>query len=166
MKSLNATNILSSLLKQILCPDTISADQVSRLEMILGQGRPEIGEVRQLLKDAIPKGSTQYVIIDAIDECADSERSSLLKSLKAVAKKAAGSVKFFLSCRDGNDRRVLNICDTVHHISTDSPESKSDLGTVVQARIQTLFEDGDLVVGDQNLLREIEEQLIDKADGM
>lgn len=166
VQSLNATNILSSLLKQVLCPETIAADYVSRLEAAIGHGSLEIGEIEELLKDAIPKGSTQYVIIDAINECADSERSSLLKSLKVVAETAEGSVKLFLSSRDGNDRHVRNVCNTIHYVSMDSPESKSDLKTMVQARIQSLFEDGDLVVGDQTLLEEIKNQLIDKADGM
>ncbi|KAL1648817.1 hypothetical protein SLS58_001997 [Diplodia intermedia] len=164
--SLFATTILSSLLRQILRAETLSPAEQSSLEKILDPGPPEIEDLEYLLKGAVLNSGTLFIVVDALDECTESERYVLLKALKSIVELPGRTVKLFLSGRDGNDRHMRRMFRKIHFVSTGSPESKSDLREVVKKRLDELVAEEHLVVGHQSIFQEIEDHLLTKADGM
>lgn len=161
---MHATTILSSLLKQILRPESITPDQQSFLERTINPGPPELWKLKYLLKETMP--STQFIVIDAFDECSGVERGLLLESLQSMMELPDQTVKLFLSSRDSNSWRTKKMFHDAHFVSTNSQESCEDMRTLVKKRLEQLVEDEHLVVGHRDILGEIEDHLLNNAQGM
>lgn len=123
-------------------------------------------DLELLLQETVSTSKRQLFVIDAIDECTQSERNLLLTTLKRAMELPDRTVKLFISSRDGNDRHLRSTCQSVHLASTDSPESKSSMKTVIKKKLDELVEDGALQLGNPNIRHEIEDHLLSKADGM
>lgn len=163
---MRATTILSSLLRQILRPETLSPIQQSSLEKILNPGPPQIEELEFLLRDTLLNSGNHSIVIDALDEFTETERYVLLKALKNMMELPHKTLKLFLSGRGDDDKRTRRMFQNVRYVSTSSPESVSDLKTVVKKSLDELVVDERLIVGHQSILQEIEHHLLTKADGM
>lgn len=162
--SLHATTVLSSLLRQILRPESLSLDQQSSLKNMLDPGPPELTDLESLLKDAV--FTSQFIVIDAFDECGEEERRYLLKAFQTIMDLPDRTIKLFLSSRDGDGWRTRKMFKKTHFVSTKLPESNLDLRTMVKKRLEELVKEERLVVGHQDILQEIEDHLLSKAHGM
>lgn len=130
----------------------------------MNPGPPKLAELESLLSDAI--STTQFIIIDAFDECTLEERRLLLKPLQRIITSSNQEIKLFLSGRDGYGWRKKSAFRTVRYASTNSSESDSDLRLLVKKKLCELVEEEHLIVGDREILHDIEDHLLSKAQGM
>jgi len=118
-KEQSATNVLGSLLKQIVSgmgaiPEEISRAFQEHKNAIGGRG-PQIRDIVKMLQ-AITSSLSTVVCIDALDECAAVHRAKLLNSLKQILEKSPGT-RVFITGRPHIqaeiekrlDRRVTNL---------------------------------------------------------
>lgn len=131
---------------------------------MLDPGPPELRKIESLLEDAIPK--TQFIVVDAFDECSEVEQRFLLSFFQRIMKLPDRTVKLFLSSRDANVWRGSTLLKKTHFVSTNSQESSEDLRALVKRRLGELVEEKDLIVGHRDILYEIEDHLLNKAQGM
>lgn len=164
-ESLEAITILSSILKQLLDPKKLTAVLENELKAVLHSGALK-SELKKLLIKALSISEAQYIFIDAVDECADSERKVLLDALGEAASAPNGKVKICISTRDKNVRHSGNLCHHEHWVSTHSPEAKSNLDIFIKHALEMKVDEEQLVVGDKQLIEEIHHTLLTQADGM
>jgi len=100
-KEQSATNILSSLVKQVvsgmeLIPDEISSAFQEQKKTVGGR-KPQLVDLVKMLR-VIASSRTTFICIDALDECAGVERLKLLDSLKEVLEQSPG-IRLFVTGR-------------------------------------------------------------------
>ena len=100
-KEQSATNMLGSLLKQIVSgmetiPGEISQAFQDQKKAIGGRG-PQLSDIVKILQ-AITSSQCTFVCIDALDECAAVYRVKLLHSLKQILEKSPGT-RIFITGR-------------------------------------------------------------------
>ena len=164
--STNATTIMSSLAKQLLNAQEMTENMRIELSVLLRPGRPSIEGLRRLLRYAAAKTTTQFILIDALDECADEDRKIVLNVLDDLIADSSCNVKIAISARLEYDKYYLRSCNDYYMIDTSSPEARYDLDMFIDALIQIKVAEGDLVVNDPALLIEIYDAFRDRADGM
>ncbi|KAF2142293.1 uncharacterized protein K452DRAFT_193514, partial [Aplosporella prunicola CBS 121167] len=165
-RSLTATSILSSLVKQLLDPETMPNEIESRLASYLKVGSPDLHDLGALIQEILSQSSTRYLVIDAIDECPKLEQDALSKTLQRVMAIPSGKTKLLISSRDTVSRQVKRIHPTINYIKLSSEAIKSDMKLFIQRTVEEKVDDGELAVGSSCLLRKIQDSLIQGADGM
>jgi len=100
-KEQSPTNILSSLLKQVVgglekIPSKIT-EAFQKQEKVIGGRKLELGEIVEMLSD-ISSSRRTFICIDAVDECVAEYRRRLLDSLKQILHKSPDT-RIFLAGR-------------------------------------------------------------------
>ena len=100
-KEQSATNILSSLVKQMVSGMETIPEEISRAfqeqKRTVGGRKPQLGDLVKMLQ-AIASSRPTFICIDALDECAGMERFRLLDSLKEVLEQSPG-IRIFVTGR-------------------------------------------------------------------
>ena len=95
------TNILGSLLKQIVAGLEKIPDKISRMfqdhKKVIGGRELGVPEIVKLLQDATSLQPT-YICIDAVDECVERNRPQVLDSLRQILEKSSDT-RIFLAGR-------------------------------------------------------------------
>jgi hypothetical protein len=105
-------------------------------------------------------------VIDGFDECAKADRIIVLKMLHRLMSFSRSIIKIFFSSREdvvGDISRVFNTCQ---QISMDCEEARADILAYVNSIIAEKVENSELVVGNIQLLQDIQNVLIRGANGM
>ena len=93
-KEQSATNVLGSLLKQMIDGMERIPEEISRAfqqqKTTMGGRRPQLGNIVKMLQ-LITSSRRTFMCIDAIDECSGLQRVRLLDSLKLVLDKSPGT---------------------------------------------------------------------------
>jgi len=100
-KEQSPTNILSSLLKQVIgglekIPSKIT-EAFQKQEKVIGGRKLELGEIVEMFSD-ISSSRRTFICIDAVDECLAEYRGKLLDSLKQILYKSPDT-RIFLAGR-------------------------------------------------------------------
>jgi len=100
-KEQSPTNILSSLLKQVVgglekIPSKIT-EAFQKQEKVIGGRKLELGEIVEMFSD-ISSSRCTFICIDAVDECLAEYRGKLLDSLKQILRKSPDT-RIFLAGR-------------------------------------------------------------------
>jgi hypothetical protein len=169
--SLKAETILKSIIKQSIdqhLPNTtdIPKDIQSSLEDISQNPLSGIEELQSLLHKMIFLPSVYYIIIDALDECEKHERSLILNVLQSAIVLNGSKLKLLLTSRESISREIRTHFHSLQHISMNSSIARSDIELYTKGALDEKLRSQDLVVGRTELIQEIEDALIQGADGM
>jgi hypothetical protein len=126
-----------------------------------GQRQPTQDSVQELLYKILGATGSTYIILDALDECA--ERDDLLDFLKSLVQQKLAGLRILATSRREWDieeplRSVLDF-----NINIQSAIVDDDIRTYIEAR---LIADPKLRKWPENVRNEISEQLMKKAGGM
>lgn len=164
--SLKAEVILRSIIRQSLNATHLPGDIETSLEEMSENSLSGIGGLRSLLHKTVASSQGYYIVIDALDECEESERDLVLDVLQSVIASSALKVKLFLASRDSTAGEIRKRFPSLQHSSMGSPEASSDILTYTREAIDGRLSNGDLVVGNRELVKEIQDMLIQGAQGM
>lgn len=165
-KSLTARTVLGSIIKQLLDSDNLPNSIETQLGKIMADGSPDVEDLQLLFEEALAISQINFIIIDAIDECAKVERVLLLNTLQAAVKSTRTTTKIFIATRPDLGLEIRNAFTSHHHISMNSSGLHADIATYIKAVTMEKEKSGDLKVGDPELLTEIQDKLIEGAQGM
>ncbi|KAJ7288474.1 ankyrin repeat-containing domain protein [Mycena rebaudengoi] len=120
--------------------------------------RPSLDEVHELLRLAVARYSKVYIVVDAMDEYPEKQRSILLSKLSALGV----SVNLMLTARPH-----INVDPSLPHVQTvEISASEHDIRQYVDAEISKSTRLSKHVRNRPELRDEIEEKIIHNADGM
>ena len=125
-----------------------------------------INALRVLLRQRLAQSEKFFIFIDALDEFEPRERRSLLDFIASLRPAAGLGPKVFLAGRESLSRELQDKLLGIERISMASAEAKTDIAAYVKETLQERVENRDLVVGDQSLISDIEQALMNHADGM
>ncbi|KAI3324596.1 hypothetical protein HD806DRAFT_493050 [Xylariaceae sp. AK1471] len=163
-ESLLADTIIRSLIRQNLQPDL-----VAKLSDALTKASSSFYSQDSVLKLLVSKlafFSTNYILIDALDECEPKERQKLLQMLGAAVNTSSSIVKIFVSSRDSLENEMLTTLSQVTKIRMDAPEAVSDLELFTRQSLSERMNMGQLAIGSIVSLERICDALTTKAQGM
>lgn len=106
------------------------------------------------------------IVIDALDECCEDERASLLLDLKYLRDRSANLIKIFISSRDDVD--VFSCLADTSDIRIHAGDNSEDIGRFVSERVGSLMDSRNSRYGPgtPGLQKEIESVLRNGAQGM
>lgn len=158
--------ILRSLIRQFLDATNLPSDIESSLKDLSQNPLSDTEELRSLLQKKIALARAYYIVIDALDECERSEREIVFDVLQSVIAPNVSKVKLFLASRDSINGEIKKWFPHLHHLSMGSPEALSDIMTYTREAIDGRLSNGALVVGNSQLVNEIQDALIQGSQGM
>lgn len=164
--SLKSRTILGSLLRQALETGLYFPNVETRLAALFKDAEPDTEDLKALFADVIKSSPKQYIIIDGLDECAKSEKDSILSILDGVLSTFPSKVKIFLAGRESIGQDLKRKFGAIYHRSMRSREVGRDIQSYIEDIIRDRYDNGDLVIGDENLLSDIRDALIKGAQGM
>lgn len=163
-ESLEPRTILGSLLRQFLTIETMSEMMQSQLERLFTD--PLLSdELGLLLETAINASQKHFIVIDGFDECSLEDQRLILSVLKATSS-SQSNIKIFISGRHDTGREIEKAFASHYSRSMNCQEVHKDIEVYIKTTIEERRSMGDLVVGDAQLLHDIEEALIGGARGM
>jgi hypothetical protein len=164
--SILADTILRSLLRQCLDANSLPKDIESDLVNLLRQTWVDSSALCGILKCAISRYHTVYMIIDGIDECDTSQRSIVLKSLSKLINSSAGIVKLVVASRNTAVRPLTASSTRILDINIRQKQFQEDVGTFIDETLALRIDDHTLHVGDPHVVIEVREALLSGAKGM
>jgi hypothetical protein len=164
--SVESATIIASLIKQILTvfPMTAAIEYILSQNILLGNCKKKQNDLWALLEAALAIPEETYIVIDALDECAQGELTFLASNLQDLVSTSKRKVKLFLSSREMFHLSHQFSCLTrlsLHHnlIST-------DIGKFIDSTVKKKWSTGILNVGDETIIDEIIIALKRGAQGM
>lgn len=168
--SLKAETILRSIIRQYLNDSQIPKDIQSILQDITQNTSLSLIEVRShlqsLLQKRIASSRKTYIFIDALDECQKKERDVVLAFLRVAIASSQSKLKVFLTSRDNIINEVKKLHSPLRHQSMGSPGALSNLNVFIKDALVDKIKDGELIVGDDTILLEVQDALLAGAQGM
>lgn len=165
-RSLQARTIVGSIIRQILevrAPSATMQLQLADLEL---RTMLDVEDLELLFFEALVSLPKHYLIIDGIDECNKSEKSALLDILGKVFSRSPANIKLFIGGRDSLYNDLHLRFKPLYKRSVKGPNVQLDIQNYIRDTIQERFHQKLLLVGKTELLLEIEEALLQRADGM
>lgn len=165
-QSLSAETVIRSIIRQSLDPVTLSEEMEAKLAEIHQNPTAGINALMVLLRQRLAQSEKFFIFIDALDEFEPRERRSLLDFIASLGPAAGLGPKVFLAGRESLSGELQDKLLGIKRISMASAEAKTDIAAYVKETLQERVENRDLVVGDQSLISDIEQALMNHADGM
>jgi len=132
----------------------------------LEDGTPDIEDIVPLFEKSLSLSSLNFIIIDAIDECSRKERETLLAVLRSTMDSTRSTVKVFIASRPDLDQEIKRVFDNPYHTSMNSSGLQRDITSYVKDVVTQMILNGELIVGNVELIVEIQDALIEGAQGM
>ncbi|CZR53656.1 uncharacterized protein PAC_03536 [Phialocephala subalpina] len=159
--SLKARSVINSLARQLLS----SVPGISTtLELLAKSSLPlDFERLSILLFRALPPSCKAYLIVDGLDECDSIEREMLTKQLQQL--QANFSLFICISVRlEASTALELELLRnrSIISMSDDNP----DIEAFICAELENCIESGKLQIGDPVLIVEIQDALLEGAQGM
>jgi hypothetical protein len=165
-ESLKARTILGSLIRQCLDINNLSNKIEGRLKELLKDSPLDFEELNDLIEDVFAVSQEQFIVIDALDECEKADRKLLLSALRRLINASKVKLKIFLTSGPHMGIEFERTLRPNFHISMTSPEANSDIRSYIENEITQKNENGDLMVGQSQLITEIQDALVRGAQGM
>ncbi|KAF6827102.1 ankyrin repeat-containing protein [Colletotrichum plurivorum] len=145
-------------------PLRLSDEWESRLAQLDRKPSSEVEILTTLLGQTIDQTDVFYVFIDGIDEFEPSQRRALLASLASVTSESR--LRIFLSSRESLSGELRECVPAISTISMACAEATTDIDTFVKETLQERRRNGDLRVGSSPIIDDVQQALIDRADGI
>ncbi|KAJ5153419.1 uncharacterized protein N7482_009897 [Penicillium canariense] len=163
-ESLQRRVIVGSLTRQLL-------EQASGLPEKLGDWElPENGEwelMHRLLKMALPSTFKACLIIDGLDECSATVRTSVIEDLRHL--QDSFSILICVSLRQ-KPRNPLTVDQEWKFLASiviaAVPDNSTDIESFIEEELEARMESGRLTIGDPAIILEIEDRLLQGSQGM
>lgn len=165
-KSLEAKVILGSLIRQALESRIPSASVELKLADLYQCSNPDVNDLEPLFGEIIASSPKHFIILDGLDECSKSDTDALLDVLARVFSESPHNLKLFIASRDSLDNDLRSRFDNFRQSSMKNKEVQLDIQTYIEETIREKFKNNHLVLGRVELLFEIRDALVDRADGM
>ncbi|KAJ7586381.1 ankyrin repeat-containing domain protein, partial [Mycena floridula] len=154
--------LIGSILKQLVEHRSCLSEHLAAMQEKLTprKSRPSLSELMDALKTELELFNRVFLIVDAFDECSDSDgtRGEVLSSLLSLP----ASVHLLITSRD-----MLSIAQEFDgHSILEVSADTDDLRTYIGQRIKNDGRLKRLIKGDERLQEEIPVEVIAKADGM
>ncbi|KAJ8127795.1 hypothetical protein O1611_g5843 [Lasiodiplodia mahajangana] len=164
-QSLDVETIMASVLRQALPEEAtqLSDETEERLRYLIDD--TNLNKLLEILQDVAPQPWPFYIVIDGVDECEKADRGKLLRALSSLLA-TTSNVKLFLASRESLEREIRVHFSAVEKVSMGHFDAQGDIATYIHGTLQEKIVQQDLVVGDKNLITEIERALNQRADGM
>ena len=163
-ESLNSGTIFRSIIRQNLQRDIVSGFSFSlkRAE----DTAYEAASILNLLLLKLSLFSTNYIVLDALDECEPSDRRVIFDGLSSVLRRTNSTVKIFLSSRNALEDEIMKAFPLALEIRMDAPGVASDIEAYTRQCLGERLDMGQLAVGNTVTLEDICSTLTDGAQGM
>ena len=165
-KSLRAATILRCLIRQCLTVNTIPKDVEDRLQHCFENSSPDTDDLLSLMKSLCRKSLINSVVLDGFDECPSPERDVVLAIFRSLMRSTGSVIKFFVSSRQEVDREMDRNFVPYYQISMSCTEVTTDIANYIRFSIEEKLARQELCVDDLNLIAEIGNALIERAQGM
>ena len=154
------------MIKQLLKKNGISVSVEAKLIDLLDDGAPDTNDLMPLFEEVLTMSPLHFIVIDAIDECSKKDRQSILTMLRSAMDISCTTVKVFIASRPDLDQQVKHTFKYQHHVSMDSLGLQCDIISYVRDVVTEMTSNGELVVSNPALINEIQEALVNGAQGM
>lgn len=160
-ESLKARTIIGSLARQLLrtTPDLAVAAQVCDGTAL------DVETIIDVLRRTFPSNYKAYFILDGLDECDHSERETLIQVLQELQK-----VLILILCvsyRVEPSNALESSFERFLDVSVASiPDANPEIEAYIDAELKNCLEGKKLVIGDPTLKEEIQDALLNGAQGM
>lgn len=172
-KSLRARTVLCSLARQLLTIDSLSSEMEELLTGSLSQISVDPANLQKIFAGVVRWRSSidkdLRIVIDGFDEMAIHERSIVLQALRALWTAAETHVGVFLSSREDAGyemRKIFSPPQTILSKRMSCKEASEDIATYTHFSLQERLNGGDISFTDNDLIKDVEEALINGANGM
>ena len=165
-KSLAAKVVLGSLIRQALESRIPSASVELKLADLYRCSNPDVNDLEPLFCEIIASSPKHFIILDGLDECSKGETDALLDVLARVFSESPHNLKLFIASRDSLDSDLRSRFDIFRQRSMKNKEVQLDIQTYIEETIREKFKNNHLVLGRVELLFEIRDVLVERADGM
>lgn len=165
-KSLTAKDIIGSLIRQALesCVPPTSVEL--KLTDLHRCSHPDVDDLEPLFGEVITSSLKHFIILDGVDECSKGEKDALLDVLARVFAMPSNNLKLFIASRDSLESDLYSRFEILRHRSMRNSEVQLDIQTYIEETIRDKFKNNHLVLGRVELLFEIRDALVERADGM
>ena len=161
-ESLKSETIFRSIIRQNLQRDMVSKLSLKRAE----DTAYEAASIVNLLLSKLSLFSTNYIALDALDECEPSDRRVIFDILSSVLRRTKSTVKIFLSSRNALEDEIMKAFPLALEIRMDAPGVASDIEAYTRQCLGKKLDMGQLAVGNTVTLEDICRTLTDGAQGM
>ncbi len=110
--------------------------------------------------------STNYLLIDSLDECEPKERQRILQLLSATIKKSLSKVKILIASRDALENEITDSFAQVTRLRMNAPEAASDLELFAHQTLSERMNMGQLPIGNVVSFEAICDAITSRAQGM
>lgn len=165
-ESLKSRTILGSLIQQCLSVDTLSTSIESLLKKSFRNTYPDVDDLESILTAIVKASQRTTLVIDGFDECAQADRALVLSILQRLVSCNPNSVKVFISSREDMIRDIGSNFENCRELNMNCEEAGEDIPTYIKGAVEEKLENGELIVGDPELIEDIQRALIEGANGM
>ena len=162
-ESLRARTVIGSLARQLLRP----IPDLTNVAECLDETTSALGFERifSLLQRALPHNHKAYFILDGLDECDDIERQILIRQLRELQEIFALLLCVSLRLEADNSLRLSSEQFTTSTVIT-IPDDNPDIERFISTELESCIQSGKLAIGNPALILEIQDALLEKAQGM
>ena len=162
-ESLKADTVIGSLARQLLrsVPNPTEVWQ-----HIQGRSSGRDSEsILEVIERFLPTHFKAYFILDGLDECENCDRDAILEHLQQL--RGTISLRLCVSSRIEADRiSSLGLGKITENATIVIPDDNPDIEGFIRAELEGCIETGKLTIGDPSLILEIEDALVQGAQGM
>src|ERR1700733_3582501 len=162
-ESLRARTIIGSLARQLLRPIPDLTNVAERLDETTSA--LDFEGTFSLLQRALPHNHKAYFILDGLDECDDTERQILIRQLRELQEMFALLICVSFRLEAGNSLRLSSEQFTTPTVIT-IPDDNPDIERFISTELESCIQSGKLAIGNPALILEIQDALLEKAQGM
>jgi len=137
-----------------------------RLNDLFRGTSPDAEDLEPLLHGIAATSGIVIFVIDGLGECARADRIIVLKMLHRLMSTSRSIIKIFFSSREDMIGDICRVFNTCRQVSMDCEEACADIPTYVNDIIAEKVENGELVIGNIQLRQDIQDVLIQGANGM
>lgn len=165
-RSLNARTILGCLARQCILRCEMTETLQRDLETLFGDGTVDADELGAFFIEQNNVPRTHFILIDGLDECAESDRETILSTLQALLSLDQPHIKLFLSGRDAILTAISETTNIDSHQKMDCRELFDDIEVAIDALLSEKKQKHKLVLQDPGLEQDIRIALKSGAGGM
>ncbi|KAK6851002.1 hypothetical protein PG987_000636 [Apiospora arundinis] len=161
--SLDANIVLRTLLRQLLDETMVFGELANMLHAVVSSS--DQSEIIELILRLMAAPKKAYIFIDGIDECSKEDRRELFKALSMLVT-TSDNICLYLSSRESIGHEVKACFPGFEHISLDCQATRTDIANYITDTIDEKLQQGELKIGDGELVDKIKNALVNGAQGM